>query len=269
MQPLLGLMRAVMDLLFPPMCENCGNVPGLGLCDDCLAQTPVVEAPCCAHCGIPFDPASARPPQLCSLCRADPPHFDAARAYGLHTGPLRTAIVAYKFKGRTSLAEYLAGLLLRRVQLEEQAEWPVPYAVADAVIPLPLHPSRRRWRGFDQAGLLAARLGEMMQVPVGDGWLCRNRETAPQIGLTPTERIDNVRGAFRVAARERVAGKRLILVDDVLTTGATARDASRALKSAGASQVYLLTVSIAPPDWHPAAQRSEPPETSARGRGRP
>ena len=104
--------------------------------------------------------------------------------------------------------------------------------------------------------------GRPMQIPVGQRWLCRRRHTAPQIGLTPTQRAENVRGAFTVAEPEQVAGKRLILIDDVLTTGATARDAARALKSARAAAVYLLTVSIAPPDWHPAAQHLEPPGTS-------
>lgn len=261
MKALNGVFRAVMDLLFPPACESCGAVGDIGLCDDCLAQTPIVQPPYCAQCGIPFDPAAARPPQLCDLCRSEPPHFDAARAYGLHTGPLRTAVVAYKFKGRMGLADYLAGLMARRIALEARSEWPVLYSQADAIVPLPLHPTRRRWRGFDQAGLLAARLGTLMQVPVGQKWLCRGRHTAPQIGLTPTQRAENVRGAFTVTNPEQVAGKRLILVDDVLTTGATARDAARALKSARAAAVYLLTVSIAPPDWHPAAQRLEPPET--------
>ncbi len=257
MKPLSGVFRAVMDLLFPPACEACGAVGDIGLCEDCLAQTPIVQPPYCAQCGIPFDPAAARPPQLCDLCRSDAPHFDAARAYGLHTGPLRTAIVAYKFKGRMGLADYLAGLMARRIALEARSEWPVPYSQADAIVPLPLHPTRRRWRGFDQAGLLAARLGTLMQVPVGQRWLSRGRHTPPQIGLTPSQRAENVRGAFTVAEPEQVAGKRLILVDDVLTTGATARDASRALKSARAAAVYLLTVSIAPPDWHPAAQHLE------------
>jgi ComF family protein len=259
---LSATFQALLDLLFPPACENCGVVGKAGLCDDCLRRVETLQYPYCMVCGIPFDPNAAAPPQLCEHCRSATPHFDAARAYGLHAGPLRTAIVAYKFKGRMNLADALADLIEHRIRDEMGGETPLPLMDADAVIPLPLHSSRRKWRGFDQAVLLARALGRRLGVQCIEGMLERSKPTAPQIGLTPNERRENVRRAFAVQDPAAVESKRLLLIDDVLTTGATARAAARALKRAGTREVYLLTVSIAPPDWHPLGQRYEESEDS-------
>ncbi len=187
------------------------------------------------------------------------PYFDGARAFGLHTGPLRDCIIAYKFGGRTSAAPFLAELMARRVTIEASEFWPLPLHRADLVAPVPLHPERRRWRGFDQAGLLVNYLAPLIETPQIN-CLQRVRATAPQVKLSPRQRRENLKNAFAVRCPEAVTGKSIIIVDDVLTTGATANDAARALKANGASEVYLLTVSRAVPEWHPAVQTLLPPE---------
>ncbi len=253
-------VREILDLVFPPACEVCGEVGELGLCSKCIQQVLLVEEPYCAHCGTPFDPNVARPPPLCESCRSNAPSFDGARAVGLHTGHLRKAIITYKFRGRTSLALFLARLLTERVVAEADKSWPLPLADVDAVVPVPLHPHRKRWRGFDQAGLLARHLGEAMEKAVWAECMVRHKPTLPQIGLTPRQRRENVKNAFSVGEENRIRDKRLLLVDDVYTTGATGMDAARALKAAGAAEVYLMTVSRAAPAWHPASQVTEPPD---------
>jgi ComF family protein len=253
-------VREILDLVFPPACEVCGEVGEPGLCSNCIQQIVPVEEPYCAHCGKPFDPNVARPPQLCESCRSNAPSFDGARAVGLHTGPLRRVIITYKFNGRTSLAVFLARLLTERVAAEAEASWPLPLADVDAVVPVPLHPHRKRWRGFDQAALLARPLGRAMEKAVWEDCMVRDRPTLPQVGLTLQQRRDNVKNAFSVREKRRIINKRLLLVDDVYTTGATGMDAARALKAAGAAEVYLVTVSRAVPAWHPASQVAEPPE---------
>lgn len=253
-------VREILDLVFPPACEVCGEVGESGLCSKCIEQVLLVEEPYCSHCGKPFDPNVARPPQLCELCRSNAPSFDGARAVGLHTGSLRRVIITYKFSGRTSVAAFLARLLAERVTAEAEALWPLPLADVDAIVPVPLHSQRKRWRGFDQAALLAHPLGRAMEKAVWEECMARERPTLPQIGLTPQQRRENVKNAFAVREEGRLRGKRVLLVDDVYTTGATGMDAARALKAAGAGEVYLITVSRAAPDWHPASQIAEPPE---------
>ncbi len=255
--------REIMDLIFPPACEACGAVGELGLCSACMQQVTLVEEPYCAQCGQPFDPNVSTPPQLCASCRSEAPHLDGARAVGLHTGPLRHAIISCKFKGRTSVAPFLARLVAERMVAEAEYSWPLPLVEVDALVPVPLHPQRRRWRGFDQAALIVQGLAPAVGKPAWEDCIQRHKPTLPQIGLSPQQRRDNVKNAFVIPDEGLVRGKRLLLVDDVYTTGATGNDAARALKAAGAGEVYLLTVTRAAPDWHPASQITEPPEVPA------
>ncbi|MBI1846485.1 MAG: ComF family protein, partial [Candidatus Rokubacteria bacterium] len=165
-------------------------------------------------------------------CVSAPPAFDYARAAADYAGPLREALHAYKFHGKRALARPLGDLVL------ETCGVAVP-AAADALVAVPLSRARERERGFNQATLLAEHLGRAAGVPVRR-WLARTRPTRPQSELGAQERHDNVRDAF--GASPAAAGRHVIVVDDILTTGATAAECARALRRAGACTIGVLTV---------------------------
>jgi ComF family protein len=168
----------------------------------------------------------------CGACVAAPPAFDWARAAGVYAGPLRDAVQRFKFGRRPALARPLAALVL------EQCVAAVPEGTV--LVPVPLARERERERGFNQAALLAERLAAALRAPLRTRWLARTRATPPQTALNATERRVNVRGAF--VASTSTAGIDIVLVDDVLTTGATAAECTRALRAAGARSVGVLTV---------------------------
>lgn len=234
-------LLAALDLLFPAICLVCDTALGHDrrdpLCGPCWLGIERITPPWCDVCGLPFptfDPSrSAVVAGRCQPCAAGPPPFAYARAAGLYAGPLREAIHALKFAGKRTVARPLADLVAEQARLGLAAD-------VDALVPVPLAPARERERGFNQARLVAERLGRVLAVPVRPGWLARTRSTAPQANLSAAERHTNVRGAF--AAPPAVAGRHVVVVDDVFTTGATAADCARALLDAGARRVGVLTV---------------------------
>ncbi len=207
------------------------------LCGGCWAQIARLQPPYCVVCGVPAAseasvgiPGASAP---CLACQGDLPPFDYARAAAPYQDPLRSAVHAFKFHGKRALARPLADLVV------EQCARSLP-AAADALVPVPLAPVRERERGFNQAALLAERVGQALARPVRPRWLGRTRPTRPQSELAADERRRNVRGAFRAAPA--VAGRHVLVIDDVLTTGATAAECARALRAAGARIVGVLTV---------------------------
>ena len=245
---------AALDLIFPAFCPACEAPLGVGrrdpLCGTCWTEIPRLDPPLCARCGVPLAAGACgtsrewgglegvqAPSNWCLGCRVDPPAFDRARGAGLYAGPLRQALHALKFHGKRALARPLAALI------REQCE-SVLAPDADALVPVPLARARLRERGFNQAELIADRLGALLDLPVRRRWLARVRETDPQTDLAAAERRTNVRGAF--VASSNVAGRYVVLVDDVLTTGATCRECARALRAAGARQIDVVTVARVP-----------------------
>jgi ComF family protein len=222
-------LGALLDLVYPPRCAACGEpAEREPFCPVCASAVDPVPAGC-ARCGLPG------PEPLCGGCRADPPSFDAVRAGGLLGGPLADAIHAFKYGGRPALARPLGAWLAAREPLPPDA----------LVVSVPLARGRRIERGYDQAALLAdalaraagARRRRARRV------LARTRETPPQVGRSREERARNVAGAF--AATAAVAGRDVVLVDDVVTTGATADAASGALRRAGARSVVVVALARA------------------------
>lgn len=224
-----ALGRALLDLVYPPRCAACGESveaePFCAVCAEAVDSVP----PGCARCGQPG------PDALCGACRASPPAFDAVRAGGLLGGPLADAIHALKYRNRPALARPLGSWLAARAPLECGA----------VVVSVPLARGRRIERGYDQAALLADALAR----GAGRGArrlraaLRRIRETPPQVGRTRAERARNVAGAFE--AHPAVAGKDVVLVDDVVTTGATADAAATALRRAGARSIVVVALARA------------------------
>jgi ComF family protein len=221
--------RALLELVYPPRCAACREpVRTEPFCPVCAGAVDPVP-PGCARCGAPG------PDPVCGACLAAPPAFDALQAGGLFGGPLADAIHALKYGGRPALARPLGAWLASRTGLPVEA----------LVISVPLGRARRISRGYDQAALLAdavARASGARRRRLR-GALRRVRETPPQVGRTRAERAQNVAGAFEATAA--VAGRDVVLVDDVVTTGATADAAARALRRAGARSVRVLALARA------------------------
>ncbi len=234
-------LTALLDFFFPPLCHVCRTfIPDAGvlhICPSCREQMPPVGHPLCPVCGIPFQGAGTDHP--CGNCIKDLPAFDAARAALLYEGHSRDLIHAFKYRNKTHLRRPLA--LLAAEGLTEFVMSRAP----DLIAPVPLHVRRLRSRGFNQAVLLGELLARRWRLPLARRALVRIRWTEPQINLAAHERRDNVKGAFCVRDPAVVAGKRVLLLDDVLTTGSTAEECSRVLKLAGAAEVTVITVARA------------------------
>src|SRR5882672_8752972 len=209
---LRSALRLAFDVALPPLCPSCRDPlgDGAGLCAACWSKLSLIEPPYCARLGIPFsyDPG----PGLLSMeAIADPPAYDRARAAVRYDDIARALVLAFKYGDRLDLAPMM-GRWMARAGRELLGE-------ADALLPVPLH-WRRLWaRRFNQSAALAGAISELCGVPVLHDALKRVRATPQQVGLSKTERADNVQGAFRVLAGEKasMAGRRLVLIDDVLT----------------------------------------------------
>lgn len=228
------LARAALDLIYPPICCVCDHVGDDYVCRACLELVSPVPEPFCDVCGQPGVSGS------CPDCSQDRPAFLRARAVGLFDGVLREAIHALKYDSRPNVAAPLGRLLAGYAESHPEL------TDVDTVVPLPIHRRRERQRGFNQSALLAGHLAAAVGVPMLTRALVRSVNTAPQVGLDRSARRANVANAFAVAKASEIAGRRLLLIDDVMTTGATCDAASRALLSAGALSVQVLTLARQP-----------------------
>jgi ComF family protein len=240
------LADAVMNLFYPEHCAICCAEPiwrhvEYGVCRRCWENSLrlCIARPWCPCCGLPFHTPDPQDTHLCSQCATQVPPFSGARSFGYYTGELSRVIQQFKFRGRRNLAALLAPLLARTFcESWEQDEF-------DLIVPVPLHRKRQRRRGFNQAAILGARLGRLLAIPWTGDVLRRSRDTRPQVGLTDSERQSNLHRAFRCDRPAALAGKRVLLLDDVMTTGATLASAADALLEGGAKQVSALTVARA------------------------
>ena len=227
-----GLVR----ILYPPACAHChGRSPGPMLCDTCRpAMLATADMPVCPRCGAVVGPA-AYLEKGCFLCRESRYAFERVVRLGRYEGELKHACLRIKDPRGSRLATALADLLVEVQGAELRT------LGADLIVPIPLHWLRHWRRGYDQAGHLAQRLGLRLGLPVR-AVLRRRRPTSPQSELSPTERRRNVRGAFRVRPSPALQGASVLLVDDILTTGATCHQAARVLRRAGARRVVVAVV---------------------------
>jgi len=231
------IATSALDLLLPPRCLACGGLVGQAhsLCADCWRAVSFIAPPLCACCGYPFafDEGGGA---LCGVCMRDPPPWDRARAAFRYDDRSRALILAFKYRDRTDAAKAF-GQWMARAGEELLAE-------ADLLVPVPLHWTRLFSRRYNQAALLAQAVAKTSGVPVAPTALIRRRRTPPQTGLDRTGRRRNMRGAFAVPPRlaRRVERRRIVLIDDVLTTGATAGGCVAALHDAGAASVDVLTL---------------------------
>jgi ComF family protein len=229
------LVDPVLAVVFPSACPACGapveTLGGGPLCEGCWQALPRHPELVCG-CGLPLVAGLS----ACPRCRRGRQVFAAGCSLGPYEGTLRVAIHELKFSGRRRAAARLAAALLE----SETARRLV--ATSDVLVAVPLHPRRLRERGFNQAALIAQELARRGGRPCCPDALVRRLDTAPQAGLSAQARRLNVREAFAVRRRPAVAGKTVTLVDDVVTTGATAQACGRALRAAGAREVRLVSV---------------------------
>lgn len=236
---LLG--RGMLDLLAPPRepCLFCGRPAAGGVCAECDRKVPRVVAPFCRVCGRPMREGTAHLGQ-CLECLGQKPYFVRARAVAVHDGLPRQAIHGLKYGGQVRLAPRLAQWMAEAVRND-----PV-LRQSRVVVPVPLHPDRWLERGYNHAELLSAALSDVLRLPHEPNVLRRVKATERQSELSREARLRNMRGAFETARPALVAGRMVLLVDDVLTSGSTASECARALLKSGCSRVGVVTLTVAP-----------------------
>lgn len=234
--------NSLVDILMPPLCIACKEplLSGAGYCARCWGELRFIGDGCCDRCGVPL-PVAWRTELSCLGCHAEPPDFDRARAPFAYAGVARQTVLRFKHGGE-HLAELIAGPMARAAR-------PL---IGDKtlVLPVPLHPRRLFARGYNQSALLARAIAAQCAVPLLVDGLRRVKPTPPTAGAGRRARALMMAGAFRVpdSRRARIAGADVLLVDDVMTTGATASASARALRRAGAGRVDVVTYARVVPD---------------------
>ena len=234
-----ALNRGFYSLLFPGACLACAvplsQGPEAPLCPDCFNQLPWSKPPWCQTCGRSLH-GLGEGVLFCLECRVHPPAFRQAVSPFLYQGPIRALIQAFKYRGRLSIDRFLSRLMARTLEQRfNQPDW-------DAVVPVPLHATRLRERTFNQSEVLAKALSAQLRLRLCKNGLMRCKPTHSQSRLDRTQRKANVRKAFTANPRADFREKHLLLVDDVLTTGATAEACVAALRRAGAASVTVATL---------------------------
>lgn len=236
------ILTGIADLIFPPRCITCSMVLEkhslLPFCSGCTAGIRFIHSPLCHRCGIPF-PSMEGEDRLCGECLVTQRPYAVARAVGLYEETLMKAIHLFKYRGRIGIGKVLGKIMA------DFAGGLWDMNVFSMIIPVPLHRKRLRERGFNQAVILAREIAKRFALPLDFWTLRREVFTEPQVGMGREDRSANVRGAFAVRKPERTAGKRILLVDDVYTTGSTLTECTRTLLKAEADSVAVFTLAKA------------------------
>jgi ComF family protein len=253
---LYSAAASLFAVVFPSDCRICRSplteISNLPVCGECLARVIPLTGTLCSRCGekLVAQRYAGDPTPLCDLCRQATPRFRRAVAYGAYDGALRDLLHIFKYQGVRSAAPLLGRLLARAV---ESAGIEEPFLV----VPVPLTAAKRRFRGFNQAEEIARAFCASSSsrafrgaagIQLDSALLVRNRDTVSQTGLTRPQRQANLRGAFSVRKPDRLWGKKILLVDDVMTTGATAGECVRVMMKSGAKEVFVATVARATRD---------------------
>lgn len=253
-------LAPLVDLVYPPRCPLCGEAIARqsGLCAACWAELVIPGEPACALCQRPFGGAAAEAGAICAPCMADPPRHDGIAAGTLYNDGSRRLALAFKHGRRIALAPMLARLIAARLPVLE-GEW--------LVVPVPLHRWRLWSRGFNQAALLAAELAKRDGLTLLVDAIVRRKHTPMLGGLGRKARARALSGALAVnpRRRERLQGARILLVDDVLTSGATSDACARALKRAGAEKVVVACFARVLDEALDAAAANETPGAETPG----
>ena len=235
-----AIIRQLLHVVLPVECAACGanltDDPVPFFCRRCWSSIKPLAGSACPRCGRPFASAVAltySPAHLCRACRLRRPAYTGAWSLYPYEPPLQDAIRLFKYHGKVALADALGDLMLAALRQPPDV---------DLIMPVPLHPSRLREREFNQSLLLADRLNRRLHLPLSHTNLVRLRRTEPQTEFSRAERLKNLRKAFAVLRPDEVTDKRVLLVDDVMTTGTTVNECAKALRKAGAADVYVGTL---------------------------
>lgn len=234
------LFEGFCHLLYPPRCRCCeaplDRDDNVRICPRCWEQTEAIRGDLCPRCGHPLSDRNPERKGHCAACPQRPVHFDTARSAVRYAGAARSLIHDLKFRFHSLLAPELGRILVPLFEDRLRGQ-------VDTLVSVPLHWWRLRWREFNQSELLALFLGERVALPVESQMLRRVRWTKPQSRTTgPSAKRRNVRGAFAIVDPARANGRRIVLIDDVYTSGSTVNECARILKEAGAASVHVLTV---------------------------
>lgn len=225
----MSLLSSFLDMIFPPKCTFCDSISKEAVCPECAEMVKFISPPFCTICGIPFK-SDAVKSHTCGDCMKKKRHFSWARGVLLYNDATSKAIHKFKYGKDTTFSMALGTIISEHPDIKG----------FDLILPVPLHIQRLKERGFNQSLLLARHVGKVHGIPVDFDALKRTRWTEPQVNLKGRERKINVKGAFEVV--KDVRGKRVLLVDDVYTTGATVSECSKVLKKSGVKDVCVLTL---------------------------
>lgn len=233
-----AFFEKIIDFILPRRCLKCGRIlpePGY-LCEGCSEAINFIGPHCCRKCGHPLYEENADSRKLCAGCLNHRRSFyRLARSAVVYDENSKNLILGFKFMDKTENADLLAAML-------KVAGKDIFAAGADVLVPVPLHYTRLIKRRYNQSSLLALKLGKMVGLPVDAFSLVKHKRTRPQTEFSGRERVVNVKNAFSVKYPERIKGKRIVLIDDVMTTGSTLKESARALRKAGAKSIDVLTV---------------------------
>jgi ComF family protein len=236
------ILAGLADIIFPPRCISCDKVliseENRHFCSDCYSQISFVRSPICMQCGIPFV-SEDQNDHLCGECLTSKPGFSIARCVGRYETTLLHCIHQFKYREKIGYGKILGKLMA-------EYEYPM-FKISDysLIIPVPLHLKRLRERGFNQSVVLAREIAERFSLPIEFMMLKRHTYTEPQVNLGRKERESNVKGAFKVLDTGKISGEKIILVDDVYTTGSTVKECARVLMNCKAKDVAVLTLARA------------------------
>lgn len=252
-----GAFSLFLDLVFPRYCVYCEKSRQGGgdyLCRLCQEEMVFIDPPYCHSCGIPADISYDFPTENfeCALCRKNSFAFDRARSLGPYDAALKKLISHFKFRNQPGVMNDIAPFIAEYFGKQEESQ------EGFHVVPVPLFFKRMKERTFDQSFLIAREVARTLSLPLANGLLRRVRDTESQAKKTKVERAKNIKGAFAVDRPDRVAGMNILLVDDVMTTGATVNEAAKMLKRAGAGQIHVFTLARALPFGNVTASPSTP-----------
>ena len=225
----------MLSFLFPPICPLCAKElldKGEHICKSCSKKQIFIKEPTCYSCGKPM---KNHEKEYCSDCRQHPKNFERGMGLCIYQKPVTNSLAAIKYKNERKFAKYY----LEEIQKRKYRD--LLQLKIDVIIPVPIHRKKRRKRGFNQAEEFGKRLSHYLEIPMNSSLLIRSKKTVPQKDLGPALRLKNLEQAFSCRKLpDRM--KKILLIDDIYTTGSTAEACSRALKKAGAEQVFLLVI---------------------------